>query len=367
MFLVVDRNPESIDIRAFGKDGFGRPVPVEDGDVAGDPEALRKSVRAAVGKGRISAISFRILFGGDCFDGPVLIDTVFFEKFGRLTELFPFYVPPVIDMIKRFQSAFRDVPLIAFFETSFFRMLPDEEKYYALPLEYCEENKIRKWGFHGIYHEANSGVVPAAKKVISVVFDKQTTVCAVRDKSPLSISLGYTPLEGVMSRTSCGDLDPGIVFYLMNVHKYSIYQIDDMLKNESGFVGLTGYDIEIGEMLRLLGKDAKVDLAFDVYRAQMMKYIGEGISVLGGLEEIVFSGSNVLLFSPVIHDIVKRISFLGINLASLPWEGSGDVLRVSSAESKIKVYVNKMDIAKIIFLRSKAFLSTVQEQAEVKV
>jgi len=360
MFLVVDHNFESMDIRAFGKDGSGRSVPIEDEGAAGEAEKLKKCIRASIGKGRISAISFRILFGGDCFDGPVLIDPVFFERFGSMTELFPFYVPPVIDMIKRFQSAFPDVPLIAFFETSFFRTLPDEEKYYALPLEYCEENKIRKWGFHGIYHEANAGIVPAARKVISVVFDKQTTICAVRDKNPLSISLGYTPLEGVMSRTSCGDLDPGIVFYLMNVHKYSIYQIDDMLKNQSGFVGLTGYDIELADMLKLLGKDAKVDLAFDVYRAQMMKYIGEGISVLGGLDELVFSGSNVLLFSPVIYDIVKKISFLGINVSGLPWEGRGEVIGISSDESKIKVYINKMDIAKIIFLRSKTFLNEIQ-------
>ena len=75
---------------------------------------------------------------------------------------------------------------------------------------------------------------PAESKTVSIVIDKQTTVCAVNEHRPLSISLGYTPLEGVMSRTSCGDVDPGIVFYLMNVHKFSIYSIDEMLKIRAG-------------------------------------------------------------------------------------------------------------------------------------
>jgi acetate kinase len=94
-----------------------------------------------------------------------------------------------------------------------------------------------------------------------VVIDKQTTVCSARSGNPLSISLGFTPLEGVMSRTSCGDLDPGVVFYLMNNQGFSIYKIDDILKNESGFLGLTGYDLELKELVKFYGKDRKVTLA----------------------------------------------------------------------------------------------------------
>ncbi|MDD3088360.1 MAG: hypothetical protein PHT95_00240 [Candidatus Omnitrophica bacterium] len=357
MVLIVDHDMEGTNVLAFNKDGSSRVIPIGAAGSVCDAEKLGKRVRAVIGKGRVRAISFRILFGGDCFDGPAIINEDFFEKFERLTEFFPFYVPRTIELLKKFSAVFRETPLIAFFETSFFKTLPDEEKYYALPIEYCENNRIRKWGFNGIFHEANANALPSGMKIVSIVFDKQTTVCAIRDDAPLSISLGYTPLEGVMSRTSCGDLDPGIVFYLMNVHKYSLYRIDEVLKNESGFTGMTGYDIKMEDMLKLLGRDAKVNLAFDVYRSQIMKYIGEGISVLGGLDGIVFSGSSICFFHPVIHDILKRISFLGINVASLPWGDTGEMISISSGESKIKAYINRMDIAKIVCQRTENFLS----------
>jgi len=358
MILVVDCNLKDIKVWAFsGKDKspHGRII-AHVLDDAGDDGALLKSIEAIAGKENIEAISFRVLFGGDNFHKPVLVGQSLFKEFEKLTDFFPFYVPVTLQMLKRFRRIFKDMPLIAFFESSFFLKLPDEEKYYALPFEYHKNNRIRKWGFHGIFHEANSELSGQGGKNISIVFDKQTTVCATLNKQPLSISLGYTPLEGVMSRTSCGDLDPGIVFYLMNVQKFSIYEIDDMLKRKSGFVGLTGYDIELKDMLKLHGRDPKVDLAFDVYEAQIMKYIGEGISVLGGLDSIVFSGGNVDIFTPIIHDIIKKISFLGINTVKLPWRDAEEVTNISRDESRIKVYINKMDLAKVIFDKSEIFL-----------
>ena len=350
MILVVEMIPGSVKLCIFKSDGSSRDVFLKRDPE--DPEILRKDIRKLAGRSQITAISFRILFGGDRFHGPSLISPDILSSLEKLTEFFPIYLPFAIKTIGIFQDAFKGVPLIAFFEHSFFRNLPDEEKYYALPVEYCEDNRIRKWGFHGIFHEANAKAVPAGEKTISVVFDTQTTVCALRDREPLSISLGYTPLEGVMSKTSSGDLDPGIVLYLMNVHKYSLHRIDDMLKNESGFFGLTGYDIRMEDMIKLRGRDKKVDLAFDIYISQIMKYIGEGISVLGGLDNIIFSGGNVDILTSIIHVILKNLMFLGVNVESFPWDGEGEVICVSSAESNIKAFINKMNIAKIIFLQS---------------
>jgi acetate kinase len=228
--------------------------------------------------------------------------------------------------------------------------LPDKERYYPLPFEYYRNNKIKKRGFHGIFHEANAGIFPESGKNISMVFDKQTTICAIRNKSPLSISLGYTPLEGIMSRTHCGDLDAGIIFYLMNVQHFSSYKIDEMMKQESGFLGLTGYDIELKDMLKLKGKDPKVDLAFNVYSAQIMKYIGETISVMGGLNNIIIAGDNIDIFIPVIYDVLKKISFLGINLLRLPWDNKTSLINITSEESGIGVYLNRMSFPEILSL-----------------
>ncbi|MDP8289980.1 MAG: hypothetical protein P9M02_03305 [Candidatus Susulua stagnicola] len=357
MILVIDYNLKDIKVSTFEEkfDGQILSSDIKAIDEIKDDDLFKKIIQNINGKKKIKAISFRILFGGDYFDKPTLVDEKFFLHFEKLTDFFPFYVPLTSRMLKRFQKIFKDIPLIAFFETSFFLKLPDKEKYYTLPFEYYQNNRIKRWGFHGIFHQANTRIFSKGDRNLSIVFDKQTTVCATRNNKPLSVSLGYTPLGGIMSRTSCGDLDPGIVLYLMNVHKLSIYEIDEMLKNKSGFVGLSGYDISISEMLKLYGKDAKVDMAFDIYQSQIMKYVGEGIAALGGLDNIIFAGSNVGIFTPIIHQIVRKILFLGINTISLPWSEDKTIIDITSAESRIKVYISRMDIAKVIFHESDIF------------
>ncbi len=354
MILVVDRDSKNVKVSCFKQDGSFYRIILEDG--INTAVSVRKAILKTTTKSRIEAISFRCFFGGDISEGPVFIDETLLTDMVKLTEFFSLYVPAMIDLIKTFRSAFQDVPLIAFFENSFFRDLPEEEKCYALPYEYCEKHRVRKWGFHGIFHEENSVVAGLKKRTISIVLDIQTTVSAISGGKPLSISLGYTPLEGIMSRTSCGDLDPGIVFYLMNVQKYSLQRIDDMLKNESGFVGLTGYDISIEDMVKLLGKDKKIDLAFDVYRFQIMKYMAEGMAAMGGVDNIVFSGQNTGVLASVIHNILKDLMFLGVNVGSVPGAVDGDVVTVSSAESEIKALINKMSVERIIFHQSISFL-----------
>ena len=358
MILVVDYNLRDIRFQVFKKrhKKLCTSLFIKYPEEIRDDKDLKRCVSDIVGKNKLKAISFRILFGGDCFKKTLFIDSKFFKQFEKLVPFFPLYIPSTLVMLRRFKNVFKETPLIAFFETSFFSKLPDMEKYYALPFKYYKISKIKKWGMHGISHKANFEISTNKEKSISVVLDKQTTVCAASDRKPLSMSLGYTPLEGIMSRTACGDLDPGIVFYLMNVYNFSIYKIDEMLKNKSGFVGLTGYDIGLKDMVKLRGKDDKVNLAFDVYQAQIMKYIGEGIAALGGLDNIIFSGSNVSILTPIVYDIVKKISFLGINTIALPWSNGINIMNITSEDSKIKVYINKTDIARIIFDESEFFM-----------
>jgi acetate kinase len=323
-----------------------------------DGNNLKKTVQKVSGKSKIRAISFRVLFGGEYFRGPVLVDKEFFTQFKKVTEFAPFYISTVTKTLRHFRAVFKNIPVIVFFETSFFVDLPDEEKYYALPFEYHKNNKLRKWGSHGIFHQDNAAVCPYQSRTVSIVFDKQITVCAVKNMKPKVISLGYTPLEGIMSRRSCGDLDPGIPFYLMNVHKYSFYQIDQMLKQESGFLGLTGYDMPLEDMLKIRGKDKKVDLAFEICCGQILKYIGKGISVMGGLDNIVFGGGIVAECSPLIHEIMKKISFLGVNTGCLPWDMNKERVVLSSDESTIGVYANKNDVCAIMYERTKFLLKS---------
>jgi acetate kinase len=358
MVLIIDCDLKKLKTWVF-KDSWGisrEEFFAKNLDELTDEAALRKYIYGISGKTRIRAIAFRILFGGDYFKKAELIDSNFFSRFKRLTIFFPFYVPTMLEVLKRFLKIFKKIPLIAFFETAFFTKLPDEEKYYALPFEYYKNTGIKKWGFHGIFHESNAQMFIKRKKVVSVVMDKQTTVCSIMGNSPFSVSMGYTPLEGIMSRRSCGDIDPGIIFYLMNVHNFSIYQIDEVLKNESGFFGVTSYDIGFTDMLKLRGRDARIDLAFDMYKAQIIKHIGEAVTLIGGLDVVVFAGEYLIKAVPLIREIIKQISFLGIHTLGLTWDGDNDMYAVTSKESKVEVYMNIMGLSKTIYYQSIKFL-----------
>ena len=308
-------------------------------------------------KNTIKAISFRVLFGGDYFKKPCLVDKNFYQKFRKLLSLYPFYVPLAEKVIKSFRASIAKVPFFVFFETSFFSNLPQEAKRYSLPYKYSSNSNIRRWGFGGIYHEFNAKEVLSGAKVISIVLDRQTTISSVYKNKPLSTSLGYTPLEGVMGKTSCGDLDPGIIFYLMKKYKFSIHQIDDVLKNQSGFLGVSGYDLDLFQLYKLYGKDSNVTLSFDIYKTQIFKYIGEGISMLGGLDCIVVSGPHLSALLPIVYAILKTIYFLGLSLKNLPWPNNENVSEISNKDSKIKAYLNHTPLEEIIYYNTKKYLA----------
>lgn len=358
MILIVEPNIKEIKIWGY-KENAGRlaaSVCIEDIEDVKDGQALKKALRGMVKNDKIEAVSFRIIFGGDYFKEPALISEDFFEKFKRLVPFMPFYVPVTCETVRLFFETLKGVPMYAFFETSFFHNLPDDERYYAIPMEYFQKTGMKRYGFHGMYHESNCDDEDRAGKIVSVVLDKQTTVCAIKQNRPLTVSLGYTPLEGVMGRTSCGDLDPGIVFYLMKRYKYSIFEIDDILKRQSGFLGLTGYDLTIKEFAGLYGADKKVTFAFDVYKNQILKYIGEAISCMDGLDTVVFAGEYLGALMPVVYNIMKRIAFLGVTLKELPWAADKERFCITPENSKVQACLNLAPLPKILFNKTKALL-----------
>jgi acetate kinase len=326
-----------------------------------DAKTLRAVVRRLTRSTKPEAISFRILFGASVFTQPARIDKDFFKRFDTLVPLFPFYVPLTKRLLEVFYDAMPDVPLFAFFETSFFSKLPEEEKYYALPFHF--HNTITRTGFHGIFHEANAALFSPEKKIVSIVLDKQTTVAAVSRRAPWSVSLGYTPLEGVMGRTTCGDLDPGIAFYLMKQYGFSMLAIDELLKRKSGFLGLTGYDAPIEELFSLYGKDAKVSRAFDIYQNQLLKYIGEAIVVMGGVDAVVFSGPSIKALTPLIYALLKKISFLGMTLAPVPWQTTQEITCITALRSKVKAYLNVVSLPRLVFYETKNRIQTLAHKA----
>lgn len=350
MLLVVEPNINKIELTAIDK--LNGHLSVHRMSQHNDSNFNWPQIKAQIDylceKKDINDISFRFIFGGRNLDQGAVIDNDFLKVFSQMSQDYPYYVPYMNSLLSAFLNDYKDIRLSAFFENSFFSDLPLEKKFYAIPSKYSKEAK-EKNGFHGIYHQCNSSIFKKKRRVISVVLERHTTVCPVLNGKPLAISLGNSPLEGVMGLTSCGDVDPGIILYLMKEKGYSIFQLDNLLKRKSGFLGLTGYDLTLEELLPLYGSDQNVRLAFDVYENHILKYIGEGIALLGGVDAIFFGGENVKLLQPLIYQLVKRISFLGVNFKKFPWQLDKSLYRVSAIDSKIGIYLNLMTVAEIIY------------------
>lgn len=292
-------------------------------------------------------IGVRIAFGGELFKKPTVINAKNMKKLECLIDYSPAYSLFMIRIIKFLKKIFSENRIIAFFETSFFLQLPSEGQLYAIPQEFLQSYQIKRTGFNGIFHEYSAKSYNN-EKCISIVLDRHTTVCALESGKPMSISLGMTPLEGIMGRTTSGDVDPGIILQYMQDTHSSVFVIDDLLKNKSGFLGITGYDLTMKEYVSLWGKDEKVNLAFNVYQNHMLKYIGEAITVLMDVESIVFTGCYVQTLWPVIVSLLKKLSFLGVSLKEMPINLDSHFQAVTRHDSRIHVYINDIVVPMIM-------------------
>ena len=266
----------------------------------------------------------------------------------KLEEVYPSYIPFAVKFLRKLLAEKGKIPVSLHFDTAFFKELPEEELYYAIPKNSSEKNKLKKSGYHGIYHSYAAGLCGKNKKIISVVMDKKTTVAGSDNKIPQTISLGSTPLEGIMSLTTSGDFDPGAAFYIMKKAGYSIHKMDEILKKQSGFLGITDYKMEMKDLLGLCGKDKKVNLAFDIYRNQILKYMGGTLAILSDVDAIVFSGAEADSLKVLIYDLMKQMSFLGIHLKESPWEKTDMHKEISTSGSKIKILINYKSMSEIV-------------------
>jgi len=352
MMLIIDHNLKQAEFTLFDA-GNGKPsaaakrqAPM---DSALEPGFLDPLIRDMASAGPLDSACVRLRFGGDLFNGPARVDKAFLETYAGLTPHFPFYIPLTHAFLKRLLASLNHVPLHAFFETALFCGLPEQEKIYAVPREYNEKLGLRRFGYHGLFHGYHADRLDVDGTVLSVVLDKQTTVCAIENGKPSYISVGYTPLEGVMGRTSCGDLDPGVAFYLLRERRESFYGIDNLLKKKSGFRGLTGFDLEIGDLYRHAGDEPKVKRAFNIYFNQVLRHMGAALAVSGPLSGLVFGGRFVSDLEPVAYRLAKKLTFLGVSLKALPWEkGDSGFDEVSDPGSRVRVALNRETLPEVL-------------------
>ncbi len=261
-------------------------------ELLSDPEA-----GAIKDKSEIFAVGHRVVHGGEEFKSAVIIDKYVLSRISFYSRLAPLHNPPAVNGIKAAMKIFPDIPQAAVFDTAFHQTMPSEAYVYALPYDYYRRYGIRRYGFHGTSHRyvANTAAARLKKpltrlKLITCHLGNGCSITAVRNGISVDTSMGFTPLEGLVMGTRCGDLDPALVGYIMEKEKLSIEQISQILNSKSGLLGISGISNDMRDLITAAEEgEERARLAIDIFIYRVKKYIGAYLAVMDGADAVVLT------------------------------------------------------------------------------
>ncbi len=295
----------------------------------------------------IYAIGHRVVHGGEKFNTSVLIDDDVIKTIEELSDLAPLHNPGCLMGIKAMMEIAPQKKNVAVFDTAFHQTMPIYNYLYAIDYKYYTENKIRRYGFHGTSYQyilrRLEELLGKKREDINAIIchlGGGASICAIKNGKSYDTSMGFTPLEGLVMETRCGDLDPSIVTKLMKDENLSIEEVENVLNKKSGRLGLCG----IGDQRQLiqaeLSGNEQAKLARKVQTHRNKKYIGAYIAELNRVDAIVFTGGNGENNAIEREDVVSDMECLGIELdKDLNNISSGKEARISKDSSKIGIYV----------------------------
>ena len=306
----------------------------------------------------IEAIGHRVVHGGEQFHEPVRIDDDVVAAIDRLTELAPLHNPGCIAGIKGARAVMGSrIPMVAVFDTGFHRSLPPQAATYAVDLDLAHKHGIRRYGFHGIAHASLAGICATtvnrpltSLRLITLHLGNGCSATAIAQGRSIDTSMGLTPLEGLVMGTRSGDVDPAIVGHLVRHGGLTVDQVEHLLNERSGLLGLSGLSSDMREVLIAAEgrRNSRATLAVDVFCYRVRKYIGAYLAVLGGADAIVFGG-GIGERSPVIRSqICKGMDWCGLRLDPLRNEAavevaSGEATKISDDAAQLACYVAGVD------------------------
>lgn len=298
----------------------------------------------------IIAVGHRVVHGGEFFSESTLISENIIETLEKLSTLAPLHNPPNIEGIKVAQLIMPNIPHIAVFDTAFHHTIPDYAYMYALPFSWYEKYKIRRYGFHGSSHRyvSQKAIKRLRKdyvdsKIITLHIGNGSSVAAIKNGISIDTSMGFTPLEGCVMGTRCGDIDPAIPLYMMEKENMSTADMNVILNKKSGLLGITNEFSDRRDIENEAHKGNKLcKLALNIEAYRLKKYIGALTAVLGGLDAIVFTagvGEN----SPLMREkIITGLSYLGVNLDKEKNKmaiGGKKEFDISTDDSAVQIFV----------------------------
>lgn len=295
----------------------------------------------------ISAVGHRVLHGGSKLFKSVIIDEDVMKTIEECIELGPLHNPHNLTGIKACRQILKGVPQVAVFDTAFHQTMPEKAYLYALPFEYYQKYKVRKYGFHGTSHKYVSGRAAAILgrpcdqlKIVTCHLGNGSSLAAVDCGKVVDTSMGFTPLDGLAMGTRCGSVDPSVITYIMEKEGLTPKQMDVIMNKKSGMLAVSGVSSDFRDLEAAVEKGNKrAALALEVFAYQVKKLIGAYAAAMNGLDVVVFTagvGEN----TPSIRKMAcEGLEFMGISIDDEKNRTRGKEAEISSKDSKVKVLV----------------------------
>ena len=289
---------------------------------------------------KLLAVGHRVVHGGQHFSEPILVNAKVLTELEALVPLAQLHLPQCIALIRAVQDVMPTLPQIACFDTAFHVTQPAIAQAFALPRHLTAEG-IRRYGFHGLSYEYIASALPALRpelsraRVIVAHLGSGASMCALRDGRSVATTMSFTPLDGLVMGTRCGNLDPGVLLYLMDRHGMNPRALEKLLYHESGLLGVSGISSDMRTLLASDDPSAKEAVELFVYR--IGRELGSLTAALGGLDALVFTGGIGERSAVIRAQICRRAAWLGLELDAAANERHGPCL--STPASKVTVWM----------------------------
>lgn len=296
----------------------------------------------------VKAVGHRVAHGGEFFPQSCLVDEDTKAKIRSLCQIAPLHNPASLEGIHAIEQVLPGVPQATVFDTSFHQTIPAVNYMFALPYEYYEKYRVRKYGFHGTSHKY---VARAGAKLAGVDFDRSKiitchignggSVTAVLNGKSFDTSMGFSPLDGLVMGTRCGQVDASAITFIGEKEGMTFAELDTMMNKKSGVMGLTGISSDMRDIDRAYNEgNPRAILARDMYYNRIKKFIGEYAAEMGGVDLIVFTGGVGENSCEMRESVCSGLEFMGVRFDKNANAGARGVDKIlSAADSKVKVAV----------------------------
>jgi acetate kinase len=290
---------------------------------------------------RPEAIVHRLVHGGPEHSSPERYDSSLRSSLEAVAHFAPIHLPIELGVIDAASGAYPGLPQVVCYDTGFHRDLPDVARRLALPRE-VDEMGVRRYGFHGLSYEGAVRAIGPARLGRAVIahLGSGASLAAVKDGKCVDTTMGLTPAGGLVMGTRSGDLDPGVIVFLLDRMKLSPQALDAMLNQRSGLLGVSETTSDMRALVEASERDLRARLAVEMFCYSALKFIGAFAAVLGGLDSLVFTGGIGERSTEVRWRICAGLEYLGVSLGSAPTGGPGVI---SAPGSKCTVHVVEAD------------------------